>query len=193
MANSNTPFGFQQWSGTGSAPTYEQVTAIIPYNGSAIYNGDPVIVTANGTIAVGAPGTTQLAGIFIGCKYLSVSQRRVIWNNFWPGSDVASSQTVEAYIVNDPNAKFICQTDSTGAAQTDVYANVNFAIGSPNTTSGVSGAYLNMSTTGVTATLPFRIEQLVTQPPGAPGTESGAYNRVIVSFNYVMTRTTTGI
>lgn len=193
MANSNTPFGFQQWSGTGSAPTYEQVTATVVYNAAAIYNGDPVIVTASGTVVVGAPGTTQLGGIFIGCKYLSVSMKRVVWNNYWPGSDVASTQSVEAYIINDPNAKFIVQTDATGATQADVYANVNFAIGTGNAANGLSGAYLNMSTTGVTATLPFRIEQLVTQPPGAPGTEAGAYNKVIVSFNNVMTRTTTGI
>lgn len=193
MANTNTPFGFRQWSGTGSAPTYEQVVARVVYNASAIYYGDPVIVDANGYVVVGAPGTTQLGGIFQGCKYLSVAQKRVVWSNFWPGSDVASTQTVEAYIVNDPNAKWIVQTDATGAATTDIYANVNFAIGTPNAASGLSGAYLNMSTTGVTATLPFRIESLVTQPPGAPGTEAGAYNLVIVSFNYVMTRTTTGI
>ena len=36
MANTNTPFGFRQYSGTGSAPTYEEVAVPIVYNASAI-------------------------------------------------------------------------------------------------------------------------------------------------------------
>lgn len=193
MANTNAPFGFQQYSGTGSAPTYEQVAVRIAYNASAIFYGDPVQPDANGYVVVGSPGTTQIAGIFVGCKYLSVAQKRTVWSNYWPGSDVASTQTVEGYIINDPNAKFVVQSDATGAALTDINANVNFAIGTGNTATGLSGAYLNMSTAGTTATLPFRIVGLDDNPPGAPGTESGAYNRVIVAFNNVSTKQLTGI
>lgn len=193
MANTNAPFGFQQYSGTGSAPTYEQVAVRIAYNASAIFYGDPVQPDANGYVVVGSPGTTQIAGIFVGCKYLSVAQKRTVWSNYWPGSDVASTQTVEGYIINDPNAKFVVQSDATGTALTDINANVNFAIGTGNTATGLSGAYLNMSTVNTTATLPFRIVGLDDNPPGAPGTESGAYNRVIVAFNNVSTKQLTGI
>ena len=42
MANTNTPFGFRQYQGTGSAPTYEQIAVPIAYNASAIFFGDPV-------------------------------------------------------------------------------------------------------------------------------------------------------
>jgi len=193
MANTSAPFGFRQYSGTGSAPTYEQVPVRIAYNASAIFYGDPVQPDANGYVVVGSPGTTQIAGIFQGCKYLSVSQKRTVWSNYWPGSDVASSQTVEGYIVNDPNAKFVAQTDSTGATAADINANVNFAIGTGNTASGISGAYINMSTVNTTATLPFRIVGLDVDPPGAPGTEAGAYNLAIVAFNNVSTKQLTGI
>lgn len=193
MANTSAPFGFRQYSGTGSAPTYEQVAVRIAYNASAIFYGDPVQPDANGYVVVGSPGTTQLAGVFQGCKYLSVSQKRTVWSNYWPGSDVASTQTVEGYIVNDPNAKFLAQTDSTGATAADINANVNFAIGTGNTASGISGAYVNMSTVNTTATLPFRIVGLDVDPPGAPGTAAGAYNLVVVAFNNVSTKQLTGI
>lgn len=193
MANTNAPFGFRQYSGTGSVPTYEQVAVRIAYNASAIFYGDPVQPDANGFVVVGSPGTTQLAGIFQGCKYLSVSQKRVVWSNYWPGSDVASTQTVEGYIVNDPNAKFVVQTDATGVDATAINANVNFAIGTGNTATGISGAYLNTSTLGTTNTLPFRVVSLVQDPPGSPGTEAGAYNRVVVAFNNVSTKQLTGI
>jgi hypothetical protein len=194
MANTNSPFGFRQYSGTGSAPTYEQVAVQIAYNATNIFFGDPVEPDANGQVVQG-DGTTAaagIAGIFVGCQYLSVSQKRTVWSNYWPGSDVASTQTVIGYIVNDPNAKFLVQSDATGVAQSDVNGTVGYAIGTGNTANGISGAYIaNIGPT--TATLPFRIISLVTQPPGAPGTEAGAYNQVIVAFNNVTTKNQTGI
>ena len=193
MANTNAPFGFRQYSGTGSAPTYEQVPVRIAYNASAIYYGDPVHPDSNGYVVVGSPGTTQIAGIFQGCKYLSVAQKRTVWSNYWPGSDVASSNIVEGYIINDPNAKWVAQTGATGATAADINANVNFAIGTGNAASGISGAYVDMSTVNTTNTLPFRIVGLDVDPPGAPGTEAGAYNLVIVAFNNVSTKQLTGI
>lgn len=195
MANTNAPFGFAQYSGNGSAPTYEQVPVTIAYNASAIYFGDPVEPLDTGLVARG-DGTTAaagIAGIFVGCKYLSVSQKRTVWSNYWPGSDVASTQTVEGYIVNDPNARFVAQTGSTGATQSTINLNVGYDIGSGNSASGLSGAFVDVTTADVTTTLPFRVVGLVTQPPGSAGTEAGAYNRVIVAFNNVTTKNATGI
>jgi hypothetical protein len=202
-SNTSGPFGFRQWSGTGSAPTYEQVAVSIDYNAGAIYYGDPVTAQADGTVAQSAstgatPGALGIAGIFVGCKYLSVAQKRTVWSNYWPGSDVASGNFVEGYIVNDPNARFIAQTDSTGLALVDVNANIGFAIGTGNTANGISGAYLD-STTLNTATYnvnsPFKVVGIYQSPPGAPGTLglSQAYDYAIVAFNDVATRNLLGV
>ena len=199
MANTNAPFGFRQYSGTGSAPTYEQVVATIASNDTnALYYGDPVVPLSTGYITKGDPSgapTVQIAGIFVGCTYLSVSQKRTVWSNYWPGSD--NSGDVTAYIVNDPNAKFIAQvggSSSVGATQAEINANAQFAYGTGNANSGISGAYIDISVSPTTtATLPFRIVDLVTQPPGAPGTASGAYNYVIVAFNNVSTKQLTSV
>ena len=44
MANTLNAFGFRQYSGTGSAPTYEQVRMRIKNgNTTAIFRGDPVV------------------------------------------------------------------------------------------------------------------------------------------------------
>jgi hypothetical protein len=197
MANTFAPFGFSQLSGTGSAPTYEQVVGFCAYNTAAMYFGDPVFQNANGSIYPTTPGAGILAGVFVGCKYLSVSQKRTVWSNFWGAADVASTNTVEVYYVNDPNAKFLAQvggSSSTGLAVTDIGANVQFAYGTPNTMSGISGAYIDITVTPTTtATLPFKVVGLDTAPPGANGTEAGAYNYAIVAFNNVSTKTLTGI
>jgi hypothetical protein len=195
MANTNAPFGFRQYSGTGSAPTYEQVAVTIAYNASNIFYGDPVEPDANGLVIQG-DGTTAaagIAGVFVGCQYLSVSQKRTVWSNWWPGSDVASSNTVIGYIINDPNAKFLVQTGATGATQTTINLNASYVIGSGNTANGISAAYLDVTTAAATATLAFRVVGLVVYPPGSNGTEAGAYNYVIVAFNNVTTKNQTGI
>jgi len=193
MANTNAPFGFSQYSGTGSAPTYEQNVGFCAYNTNAMYFGDPVYQNANGSIFPDTPGTGILAGIFVGCKYLSVSQKRTVWSNFWGNADVASTNTVEVYVVNDPNAKFLVQTGSTGATVAAIGANVQFSYGTPNTMSGLSGAFVDITTAATTATLPFKVVALDTNPPGSNGTEAGAYNYVIVAFNNVITKTLSAI
>jgi len=188
MANLNTPFGFLQSRGTGSSPTYEQVTALIAANNNTpIFYGDPVsfVTPATGYIQQAVPGTATLAGIFIGCKYQSVSQKHVVWSRYWPGSD--ANGDVEAYIINDPNAQFLVQGGNVAITNAQIGQLIQFAVGIGNTATGSSGAYVQG--TGSAATLPFRIVALETFPPGAPGTDATtAYNRVFVAFNNVITR-----
>ena len=197
MANTSAPFGFRQMSGTGSAPTYEQVAVDIAYNTTNIFFGDPVAPTNTGYItqagSSGGSSDTQIAGIFAGCQYLSTAQKRTVWSNYYPGGTDPATGTIIGYIINDPNAKFVAQTGGTGAAQTNINNTVGFTIGSGNTATGISAALVNMSTAGTDATQPFRILSLVTQPPGSNGTEAGAYNYVIVGFNNVSTKSLVGI
>lgn len=206
MANTNAPFGFRQYQGTGSAPTYEQVTfgnGGIDYNAAAIYYGDPVVRvgTGDGTItqAAGSAGgsTVTMAGIFYGCKYYSTVMGRTTWSNYWPGGSPTASanqSTIEAYVVNDPNAQFLVQSDSTGVTQGGVYSNFDFAIGTGTVAGGqgFSGAYL-LHTGATTAAFPFRLVSLVLSPPGANGTASGAYNLAVVAFNNVETKNATAV
>jgi len=194
MANTNAPFGFRQYSGTGSAPTYEQVPMRVAYNNTTpIYFGDAVIPLSTGYIAQATASTVQVAGIFSGCKYLSTSQKRTVWSNYWPGSDVASTAPdVEAYVINDPNAKFLVQAGGTAIGVAAINANIQLNVGTGNASTGISGMFVESPNT--TATLPFRVVALVTEPPGANGTDTAsAYNQIVVAFNYASTRTTDGV
>lgn len=190
MANTYAPFGFRQYSGNGSAPTYEQVRMYIKSDyTTAIFFGDAVLQDSNGYVTRAGDGpTTQLAGVFVGCKYLSVAQKRTVWSNYWPGSD--NNGDVTAYVVNDPNARFVAQAASgLNITQADVGGSISLAGGSGgNTANGISGMYLN--TVGTSSTAPFRIIGLVTEPPGANGTDTTANaNYAIVGFLNVSTKT----
>ena len=203
MANSNLPFGFQQYFGSaGAAPTFaHKERRIISSNATAIFFGDPVapaISPATGYIAQAAAGTTMLAGIFQECSYLSVAFQRRVWNNYWPGSDATGD--VIAWVVDDPQSQWrvmgnVTTFSITGTLSTWTQAPVGqyaqFAISPGNTTSHQSGAYLN--TLGTTVTFPFIVVDLVTSPPGASGADpTTAYNHVIVGFNNAWMRTNGG-
>lgn len=194
MANTNAPFGFRQIKGTGSAPTFELTTMYIASNNAtAIFYGDavvPVTGSATGYIKQATASTVALAGVFYGCKYLSTSQKRTVWSNYWPGSD--ANGDVEAYVCNDPNAQFLVQAGSTNVGFSKVGQNIQLNVGTGTTANGISGMYVESPAT--TATLPFRVVAI----PGAAGSNTTVnptvpdptlgYNWVIVQFNNELAR-----
>ena len=198
MANTFAPYGFLQYQGgAGGAPTFAQSTRkIASGNSTAIFTGDPVmpvIGTATGYITQGAAGTTVLAGIFVGCKYLSTSQKRTVWSAYWPGSDTTTD--VEAYVIDDPNARFVVQSSGTGFPVTGTTTTqtsgvqgqyAQFTIGTGNTSTGRSGAYI--SSVGTTVTFPFIIVDYAVSfsNGGDPPTQ---YCNLIVGFNNEVWRT----
>lgn len=189
MSNVQAPFGFSQRSGTGSAPTYEQARMrIASTNATAVFYGDavvPVTGTATGYIKQATASTVALAGIFVECTYFSTSQKKPVWSNYWPGSDATGDVT--AYVINDPNAQFLVQAGGTNVGLSSIGQNIQLNVGTGNTANGISGMYVESP--GTTATLPFRVVDIVTAPPGANGTDSvSAYNYVIVQFNNALSR-----
>ena len=189
MANTFAPSGFSQTKGTGSVPTYEQVAMRIALgNSTAIFSGDavvPVTGSATGYIAQATAGTVSLAGVFIGCKYTSVSQKRTVWGNYWPGSDATGD--VEAYVINDPNAQFIVQCNSSlNVPYSKVGQLAQLGVGTGNTSTGISGMYI--ASIGTTATFPFRITDVPATMSWGPNDATSNGNWVIVAFNNTLTR-----
>lgn len=192
MANTAAYFGFTQYQGgAGGAPTFAQsARRIASGNTTPIYTGDPVmpvVSTANGYITQGAAGTTRLDGIFVGCKYLNTSLGRTVFSPYWPGSGATGD--VEAYVIDDPNSRFLVQTSFSGAPMTGTATTMTsgiigqyaqFTIGSGNTSTGRSGAYL--SSVATTVTFPFIVVdyQISGNNGGDPTTQ---YCNVIVGFN----------
>ena len=157
--------------------------------GTAIGFGDLVTFVAatptgyiNRWTAAAGSASVQAAGIFYGCSYYSTSQRKQVWNNYWPGSDATGD--VEAFVCSDPMAQFIIQANSTAIGQAFVGCTADVDMGTVNTVTGLSAmSLITPSTTGPTL-LPFKVVSIVTSPPGANGTDSASsYNNVIVTFN----------
>lgn len=185
MANTATPFGFSP-IGTlsGGSPNFRLSERLIAStNTTAIFTGDPVANAASpltGYIAQATAGTTQLVGIFWGCKFLSVSQGRTVWSRFWPGAD--ANGDVTAYVIDSPDTTFLVQAGASAIGKANLNENVQFAIGTGNTLTGLSGA--NVQSPAVTSTLPFIVLGFQLDPPGLNGTDiTTAFNNVYVGWN----------
>jgi hypothetical protein len=206
MANVNAPFGFRIiQSGMGAPSNFENIQAAILYNGNAIYHGDPVQMQATGYVLQLGTGVavSQLWGILLGAQYLSSSQGKVIQNNYWPGTDVASTgqNSVIGYLAPCSGygaPQFIVQSDATGAAFADIGSCSDVVVTQGSTITGISAFALDLTTNhGTTATYPFRIIGLYGGPQGQGGfggiqpsstnpyggSATGAYNWVVVRAN----------
>ena len=204
MANILAPFGFRQ-AGTleGPTPSFGQTPrSILRTNASPIFKGDPVSLAAGGSttnlqgqryIQQATPGTGQIDGIFVGCKYQSISQaNRPVWSQYWPGNGDALADPV-AYVVTAQDQVFRVQANGQ-LLPSHVGLNCNFAIGTGTPATGLSGAMIDVSTIAATATLPFRIVELVEFVPGANGSDiTSPYGFALVRMNNVDSRALTGI
>lgn len=169
---------------------------------NAVFPTPSVTSTASGTVTLFVP----VAGVFQGCKYLSVSQKRTVWLNYWPGSDANTAASVTAYIESDPHATFSVQTansntTATGVTQTYVGQNIGFAYPTTNgnTATGLSTAYADQYTltnpvTGGQQFYPFRVLAIQNYTPDGsnplqsePGSDyTSGFNRIVVAFNNAM-------
>lgn len=194
MANTFSPNGLLPYAGAdGAAPTFGTTWKKIAYNNAtAIYRGDLVKMLSTGYIAqwTAATAVSQFAGVFWGCKYVSISQKTTYWSKYWPGTDVATNADVSAQIIPVNTAvppKFIAQTansNTTAVAVTlaDVGQNTDVAVGTGSTLSGMSGSYVDINTFNTTATLPLRILD-IWSGYGNGSDATSAYNKVIVQAN----------
>ncbi len=196
MANTNSPNGFQYFGRLeGGSPTEGLTTRLIASaDTAALGYGDPVTSQTTGYVSASVAGTTQIDGIFYGCTYLSTALGRIVWTNYWAGSGAGGDVT--AYICDDPQAKFVVQSDNTAIVFADIQSNINFVAGTPNATTQFSLASVGQSTLSTTTTLPFRVVGLLSDsaPPGTNGTDNTtAYNRVVVAPNNWDRKTLLGI
>lgn len=187
MSNVNSPFGFRQFGRLeGAAPNGGQAQRLIAQaDTNAIYMGDPVVSLNTGYIARATAGTTQIAGIFLGCTYLNTAVGRTVWSNFWPGASAGG--VGYALIINDPAAMFVAQSNGLPITFANINENINFAWSAGSSLSGISGATLDYSTLAATTTRPFRVIGPYSQfaPPGVNGTDDTAsYNQAVVVFNF---------
>ena len=182
MSNTQAPNGFSYMRRLDGAEPND-ATNLYPilytYN-SNIGSGDPVILTG-GYVQKWSSGA--VTGIFRGCTYVdSINGQQ--YSKAWLQPSTAVSGSVYAIVNDDPMAVFQVQvggSTTSGVVATQVGLNASPAgVGSPNSSTGISVAYLDYTTVSTTSTLPFRIVGLGTSPTNDA---TAAYDWVQVVMN----------
>lgn len=184
MSNTNSPSGFKSSNfAAGSEPNYGLTPGKMAYNASAVYRGDPLILSSGKVAVATVTGGTgaAVAGIAESFTWVSIAQGRRVWQSYYPGNDSQGNADVDVLYQAHPNALFTVQINTGGpAVQADVGSFFNFATGSGSTYSGQSGFSLDYSTKNASqGSLPFVLYSIVQAPQSDPASD---YNLVVVGF-----------
>jgi hypothetical protein len=192
----SAPYGFQAINRVDGMPYAGAIRQIPIASGytTAIYNGDPVVIATGGTIeraaASGAVTSGSPVGVLVGCAYTN-SSGQPVQAQYFPGSGVTNAV---AYVVDDPLAAFkvavaYANAVVTTVTQAAVGTNMSYNLGTGDTASGDSGAFVTAASGANTATLPFRVIAVVPET----ATSTTTFTEVIVKINLHQYNNTTGL
>lgn len=189
MANTNTPFGFKYIGrGAGATPNYALQTAFVLNTATAIYQGDPLTLTA-GRVSQAAVvgGGAQLAGVADGYfHWQSITQKRPIYLNWWPGTaDSQGGADIDCRITCDPNGLYEAQATTGQITQSNVGQFLNFSAGTGgNTIFGTSSYSANDGTlNAVQGNLPFKVVNIEALPVTDPTSVNNKVQVQCVNLN----------
>ena len=192
MANINSLFGFRSVKkvGAGYNASAQNEYVIASNETSAIFQGDPVVLNANGSISVGSTKGAELIGVFNGCFYTDPTTQKPTYSNYYPGAIVADD--IVANVIDDPNALFEVKVDDTNAGQAQVGSNANIATYSAGSTKdGVSNVVLDGGSFATSSAANFRVVSLSTDPDN--NDYSAANASIVVKINEHSLTDTTGV
>ena len=192
MANINSLFGFRSVKkvGAGYNASAQNEYVIASNETRAIFQGDPVVLNANGSISVGSTKGAELIGVFNGCFYTDPTTQKPTYSNYYPGAIVADD--IVANVIDDPNALFEVKVDDTNAGQAQVGSNANIATYSAGSTKdGVSNVVLDGGSFATSSAANFRVVSLSTDPDNSD--YSAANASIIVKINKHSLTDTTGV
>ena len=192
MANIENIFEFRPVKGQGAGYTAVGSNEYVIANGesSAIYQGDPVVLNANGSISVGSSAGAELIGIFNGCFYDDPTTKKPTFSNFYPGG--VAQDNMKAFIFDDPNMLFEVKVDDTKAGQAQVGSNANIATYSAGSSNdGVSNVALDGGSFATSSAANFRVVSLSTDPDNSDYDSANA--SIIVKINKHSLTDTTGV
>jgi hypothetical protein len=185
MANQDAAFGLRPVGKIGGMPfTGGQSRYRIAANhGTNIFQGDLVKQVTGGHIERHDAGdTVPIVGVFNGVQYTDPTTKEQKFSNFYPASTNASD--IIAFVIDDPNVIYEIQCDAAFPIA-DLFGNFDIVHTSAgSTTTGISGAELDVTTGATTAGLPIKAID-ISQDPENSDVASDATNVHVVIQNSI--------
>tara|TARA_Y100001973_G_C5195488_1_gene333968 strand:- start:992 stop:1597 length:606 start_codon:yes stop_codon:yes gene_type:complete len=189
MSTTSAPRGLKPISLLGGLPFAGSTMElpIVSNYGTAIFNGDVVGFNdvTNGTDATDgyivretAAGEVNPVGVFLGCSYTDPNTEQKTFNQYYPGSIVASD--IKAVVTVNPTTLYEIQADG-AVTQAKLGQTIDLVqtTASPSTAIKNSGLQADASTAAITGCC-WRIVDFVNRPGSSVG---DAYTDLIVMMN----------
>ena len=185
MANKDASFGLKPVKMMGGSPYSggQSRYRIAANYGTNIFQGDLVAQVTGGGIELHADGgTVPIVGVFNGCMFTDPTTSEQVFSNHYPASTNASD--IIAFVHDDPNTVFETQADDTFPVA-DLFGNFDIVYtNSGSTTTGISGAELDVTTGATTTNLPLKAID-ISQDPENSDVGSANTNVLVVIQNHI--------
>jgi|TARA_R110000796_G_scaffold40142_3_gene99567 hypothetical protein len=181
MANKDAAFGMRPVGRIGGTP-YTGGTSryrIANNYDTAIFQGDMVAQVTGGGIEVHADGgTVPIVGVFNGCQFTDPTTGEQKFSNFYPASTAAGD--IIAFIIDDPMVIFEVQANA-AMPIADLFGNFDIVYTSAgSTTTGISGAELNVADGGTGTTLSLKAIDISEDPENSDVATANTNVRVVI-------------
>jgi hypothetical protein len=181
MANKDAAFGMRPVGRVGGTPyTGGQSRYRIANNyGTAIFQGDMVAQVTGGGIEVHADGgTVPIVGVFNGCQFTDPTTGEQKFSNFYPASTAADD--IIAFVIDDPMVIFEIQANA-AMPVADLFGNFDIVYTTAgSTTTGISGAELNVSDGATGTTLSLKAIDISEDPENSDVATANTNVRVVI-------------
>tara|TARA_R100000544_G_scaffold33728_1_gene20275 strand:+ start:336 stop:920 length:585 start_codon:yes stop_codon:yes gene_type:complete len=185
MANKDAAFGMKPIRMIGGAPYNggQSRYRIAADYGTSIFQGDMVMQVTGGTVEQHADASTvPIVGVFNGCRYTDPATKKQIFSNFYPANTDASD--IFAFIIDDPNVVFEIQA-AIAYPIADLFGNHDIVYTTAgSTTTGISGAELQVTDGGTAVTLPLKAID-ISQDPSNSDVGAAHTNVLVVIENHI--------
>mgnify|MGYP003624833561 FL=1 len=183
MANVSEKFGlrpYRKLDGTPLVGAQNRYRIAAGY-ATAIFQGDLVIPTAAGNVERHTANTSNaVVGVFNGCFYNDPTTQKPTWKNYYPGGVTPTQGGITAFVVDDPDAVFLVDSDGTFSAA-DLFKNYSVTNATGVTQTGNSQVQLDYSESGTQVTYVIQAIDISQDP--ANSTESAANGNILVRIN----------
>ena len=183
MANVSEKFGlrpYRKLDGTPLVGAQNRYRIAAGY-ATAIFQGDLVIPTAAGNVERHTANTSNaVVGVFNGCFYNDPTTQKPTWKNYYPGGVTPTQGGITAFVVDDPDAVFLVDSDGTFSAA-DLFKNYSVTTAGGVTQTGNSQVQLDYSESGTQVTYVIQAIDISQDP--ANSTESSANGNILVRIN----------
>ena len=179
MANDTGNFGLRAARQLDGSPYNgaQNRYRILKNYGTAIFQGDLVKTSLNGTIQRAGATDNPVVGVFNGVFYTDPTTSKPTWKNYYPAS--ISANDIMAQVLDGPDVVFEINADATFTVS-HLFSNYKINATTGDTTSGQGRESLDVATADSSSTFVLKAVDISQDPDNSDTTASSGVNVLVV-------------